>query len=217
MPFHFDSLEDAASAFVQSRQDENDECFKQSDIAQEACTEENRAKWGQTEDDILAHIGKQSRSSRTTMYARLLVGRVFPPHRRNDALYWSHHEVCARTYRADDPDAPYRWLDYAADNELSVHKLKAAIKLHDQSSDPSPSIPPLDAPVFLLDNELCTVDYFDGQQIHLYLLTPKLTLTEHQRQLIGTETRVVVTVVCEPAPPLMPPETDLTSARECEV
>jgi hypothetical protein len=116
------------SAFISATQDENEAMFDQSDIAALSCIEKNRHAWGMSDDGILEHLGKQTGRSRTVLYGRLLVGRVFPPGKRNLALSWSHHEVCARTWSEATPDVPQQWLEYAADNDLSVRELKIEIQ-----------------------------------------------------------------------------------------
>lgn len=158
-PYTIKTLEEAVSAFIQANEIESQSQFVQSDVCAAACREENRIEWGMTDDDILAHIGKQAKRGRATMWNRLLVGRVFPPDRRNTALYWSIHEVCAHTYSDDFPDAPHLWLEYAADNDLSVRELRAAIQAQNED-DPLPKT----RPVYVLDDARVTVDYWDTRQ-----------------------------------------------------
>lgn len=157
--YHFNSLEDATSAFISACEAESDTQFAQSDICAEACSDANRRAWGMTDEQILEHLGQQAKRGRSTMYARLLVGRVFPPDRRNPALYWSIHEVCARLYSDDDPDLAYDWLDYAADHDLSVRRLRAEIA----AANGQP--PAKTRPVYVLDDVPVTVAHWDERQM----------------------------------------------------
>jgi len=178
----FENLEDAVSAFIQACELETRAKFAQSDVCALACDEKTRARWGMTVEQVLEHLGKQARRGHTTMWARLLVGRVFPPDKRNLALSWSHHEVCARTWTSKDPDAPYRWLAYAADHELSVHRLRAAIRIVSQRRS---TALPADPPAYVLDQVEAVLDTFDDRRMTIVFTSPQsLPLKRGMRLLI---------------------------------
>jgi hypothetical protein len=154
LPNKIKTLEEATDAFIQGVEMESDGQFHQSDVCALTCVEENRARWGMADEDILEHIGKTAERSRTTMFGRLLVGRVFNRQWRDDNDWchikqWSHFEVCARTWSEESPDAPYEWLAYCVDNSLSVRQLKMDIAA--AKGEP----PQRDRPFYLLDASPC--------------------------------------------------------------
>ena len=197
------TLEDATSAFIQSCEAESEDQFEQSDICAAACTKENRIAWGMDDEAILAHIGKQSKRGRTTMYARLLVGRVFPPEKRNGALYWSIHEVCAHTWSEDDPEAPYAWLEYAADNDLSVRQLRQEIA----AANGTP--PEKTKPVYVLKEVGVTVDSWDMKQLTVFFDEGFEPPVDEDGEIIWPTAglRLIVTAVKEADPYTLPAET----------
>lgn len=200
LPEDFESLEDAVSAFIQGVEHESDAQFYQSDVCALACIEKHRRAWGMTDEAILAHIGKQTEKSRTTMYSRLLVGRVFPkPWReapdnawcREGRLGWSHFEVCARTWSEADPDAPKEWLRYCADNDLSVRQLKSEIAL-------AGGVLPETRPLYLFDGATVTLDALDDHTMTVYFAQPPNPVWG----TVEPGTRIVLTAVVEREPVL---------------
>jgi hypothetical protein len=197
IPEEITTLEEATDAFLNGCDKESDGQFDQSDVAALACIEKNRLAWGMSDDDILKHIGTQSDRSRTTMYGRLLVGRVFNRKWRTENDWcltkrWSHFEVCARMWSEGDPDAPYEWLKYAVDNDLSVRRLKLEIQSANGEG------PQITRPIYVLDAEPCDLDTF----------TPDHMTVKFQREIVIPNLepgmRIVVTAVIEPDPIPLP-------------
>jgi hypothetical protein len=118
----YDTLEEAVSAYVAQVQATEHSKLRESAIAFAAV----ESKLG-TKEAVLEHLGNQSGRSRTTMHQRWKVGMVFPPDTWNESLTWSHHELCSRTWSADTPDLPHRWLARAADDQWSTRKLAMAL------------------------------------------------------------------------------------------
>ncbi len=198
VPDEISTLEEAVDAFNMGKDKESEGKFDQSDTAALACIEKNRSVWGMSDDQILAHIGTQSDTSRTTMYGRLLVGRVFNKHWREDndwcrTKHWSHFEVCARQWTEDDPEAPVEWLKYCVDNDLSVRRLKSEIALAN-GGPPKP-----DRPVYILDAAPCTLVSMDQHQMSV-LFEHEITVADP----IPPGIRLVVTAVIEPELAAMP-------------
>ncbi len=167
LPERFETLEDAVSAFIQGCEEESEAQFAQSDVCALACIEENRRRWGMTDEAIISHIGKQAGRSRSTMYARLLVGRVFPRAWREapenswcKSKSWSHFEACARTWSEADPEAPLHWLSYCVENDLSVRQLRMEIRA--ARGDIAKA-----GPTYLLDAAFCILEHYDGRRLVL--------------------------------------------------
>jgi len=193
LPDEFTSLEDAVSAYVQAREDESSVQFRQSDIAARACIEKNRQAWGMSDEQILDALGKTVEHGRTTMYSRLLVGRVFPKQWREDNIwctrkFWSHFEVCARTWSEADPGAPEAWLRYCVDHDLSVRQLKLEIQAAGGDV-------PDARPVYLFEAVTVTLDALDDRSMTVYFATPP-NLGGH----VEPGTQIVLTAVLEREP-----------------
>lgn len=202
VPDEIFTLEESVDAFNMARDQESEALFDQSDIAARTCIERNRAAWGLTDEDILEHIGKQTETSRTTMYGRLLVGKVFPRHWREDVRNawckrkrWTHFEVAARTWSEEDPDAPAVWLEYCVANDLSVRELHREIKLAGgERPDPSRA-------VYLLRAEEVTVSDICPTSLTVTFDIPLAVPLK-----IAQGDRVVIDVVKEAEPREMPEE-----------
>lgn len=184
------TLEEAKTRMIDARKNTSAGLFEESDVAARTCVEVNRHEWGMSDDAILEEIGNSSDTSRTTMYARLLVGRVFPESWRRDnewateAKYWSHFEAAARTWSEERPDAPELWLKYCVDNNLSVSGLKAAIAL---AGDDDPGDSP---PEYIAKNSWATV-------IQVATDALNLTFDEQLKGKVQPGDRVLVTIIKE--------------------
>jgi hypothetical protein len=184
------TLEEAKTRMIDARKNTSAGLFEESDVAARTCVEANRRDWGMSDDAILEEIGNSSDTSRTTMYARLLVGRVFPESWRLDnewateAKYWSHFEAAARTWSEERPDAPELWLKYCVDNNLSVSGLKAAIAL---AGDDDPGDAP---PEYIAKNKWATVVASDTNAL-------ALVFDEALKSIVEAGDRVLVTVIKE--------------------
>lgn len=180
----FDTIYDAGEQYKQAKQTTSSGMFEESDVAAQACSAEQKEHWQRmhpeltdedlTDKKILRQIGTISKSGKSTLYARLLVGRVFPPDlvipdlfphgvrdlpEEND-IYWSHYLECARLWSEDTPHLPYEWLNKAILEGWSVRRLKAAIKKEGPGKEP-----PTTQAVYILDNTPVTVDYWDRIQM----------------------------------------------------
>lgn len=198
VPEEINTLEEAVDSFQAGKDKESEGKFDQSDTAARTCIARNREAWGMVDEDILKHIGTQTDTGQTTMWGRLLVGRVFPRHWREapehawcQSKHWSHFEVCARQWCEDDPDAPVAWLRYCVDNDLSVRRLKAEIK----AAGGDPTHP---RPVYLLDAEMTTIEALTSDYITLRFDRP---LAE---ALACVGERVATTIVKQPDPESIP-------------
>lgn len=218
--YQFRSLDEAEEAFVYHCQGESNEQFEQSDIAAEACTAENKAKFAQqliergllkpdaelTDQDVLRRIGRRAKKGKTTMWGRLLVGRMMPPGLKNDFfpdgvreslpddIYWSHCLNAAQTWTEDDPDAPYWWLREACAQGWSSHRLNREIQA--KGGKPADT-----RAIFMLDNVEATLDHYDDQQMTVFFKIPP-ALPQLDDGSIFCPTvgmRLIVTAVWEPS------------------
>jgi len=138
----YHDIEEVLSAFIQANEAETGALFDQSDITANAvlCFTLDREQFkGQPiydqlrllplmkTDEVLAMLGKAAQRSRSAMWQRLRVGRLFPPDKRNPALSWYHHAEAATAFTAADPEAPYRVLEQAADEGWTVRELRHEI------------------------------------------------------------------------------------------
>lgn len=191
-----ETLEDATSALTQAIQNEEETLFSQSDIIAVSCEEKKRKAWGMTEDRILSHFSQATGRRRTTLYNRLLVGRIFPPDRRDPALSWSHHNACAHTWSADNPGAPYEWLLLAGQQGLSVSELKELI-----GGKP-------EGVTYLVKGAPCVLTHHTRESLVLYLEANR----PDDWPIVGTKVRVTIEIV-DP-PPSMPADVVQTVGRE---
>lgn len=185
-----ETLEEAKTRQIEAKQTTSMGLFAESDNAARSCTEKNKKRWGMNDGQILEQIGTTTGDAQSTMYARLLVGRVFPESWRQqnewatEAKFWSHFEACARTWTPETPDAPYKWMQYCVDQNLGVRGLKAAIKLAGDGD------PDENAPVYVTFNALAKVTAASQNRLGL-------AFDEEFKSKVKPGDRVVVTIVKE--------------------
>ncbi len=118
----FKTFDDIVGTLVQATQFEDQSKFLQGDVLLAAVDPDVLARFRMDQESMLKQLGVAVGRGRRTMYKRLQVARTFAPDERNPRVSWECHAVCANT-----PD-PLGWLQHAADQELSVDQLRAAIK-----------------------------------------------------------------------------------------
>lgn len=201
VPEEITTLEEAVDSFQSGKDKESEGKFDQSDTAARTCIARNRDEWGLNDEQILKHIGTQTDTGQTTMWGRLLVGRVFPKHWRDapenawcQTKHWSHYEVCARQWSDDDPDAPVAWLRYCVENDLSVRRLKAEIK----AAGGDPNTP---RPIYVVDAEMVTIERIAPSFVVLRFDHPL-----PEPLVVAPGERVAITIVKKPEPEELPDE-----------
>jgi len=214
----YKSLDEATWAFLTSCQNESNEQFQQSDIVAASCTPEalerfteqarNAGEIASTEwlsdGDVLKTIGMVAKRAKTTMWGRLLVGRVFPPGLSNDYfpdgvreslppdISWSHCLACATTWDEEHPDLPYYWLREAVLNGWSVRRLKSQIALNHDIEDSSQEST---FATYVLDNAEAVLDWLDSKQLTVvFPFAPQMP----EGYIATPGTRVVITVATIP-------------------
>lgn len=208
----FPTLDDAVQAYLKTASGTTKSLLAESDIVAAACAADQKHAWaedtGQDYDDeqVIKHFGMKAKRSRTTLYERLLVGRIFPqglvipdlfPHGVREVpedIHYSHFVACAYQWSEDTPNAPYEFLHQAVLNGWSVRRLKTAIK--GQGGKPAGDKHPL----YLLDAHVCELDYFDAYQMTVILADPPPALTWEDGSPFEPQPgiKVIVTVAYQP-------------------
>jgi len=118
----YESFEDIISALVSATQAESGAKWDTGDILVEGTKPDALRRFGMTKRQLLTEVGVAVGRGKRTIQKRLKTSLAFPPDARNDAVSWEAHHLCATT------DTPLYWLQVAADQQLSVDELEAAIK-----------------------------------------------------------------------------------------
>jgi type II secretory pathway component HofQ len=116
------SFADVVMYLQHATEAETDAKFLQSDVLTLACEPPTLEKIGMSQKHLLRESATALGRTRRTLFKRLQVGRAFGPAERNERVSWEAHYLCTTT---DDPQA---WLAVAADQEMTVSQLRAAIK-----------------------------------------------------------------------------------------
>lgn len=121
------SFADVLMYLQHATENETDAKFEQGDVLTVACDPASLSRIGMTQEQLLRECATALGRTRRTLFKRLQVGRTFPE--RNERVSWEAHYLCTTT---DDPEA---WLNVAADQEMTVSQLRAAIKAADGDPD----------------------------------------------------------------------------------
>lgn len=222
-PGVYASLDDAMDDFMRAQSAETAALFVQSDICVAACSAASLGRMGTalgeplSEEAVLRALGERAKRGRSTMYARVRVGRLFPPDLVIDDLFphgvrdvppditWSHYELCSRLYSQDTPMRPYEWLHYAAINGLSVRRLEMEIKARAQEPPAVDSAPDTWRPRYVLDAARCILDAWDG-----HFLTVICEEPPGEQVKIQPGAHLIVTVLLEAVAPGGPLKEQMT-------
>jgi hypothetical protein len=151
----YESLEEIKDALVTATQIEAGAKWAQGDILVEGTTPDALQRFGMTKRQLLTEVGVAVGKGKRTIEKRLKTSLAFPPADRNEAVSWEAHHLCSTT------DTPLYWLQIAADQQLSVDELEAAIKA-------AGGEPRKEDPVYLYRAHSMAAVFGDGGIVVLY-------------------------------------------------
>lgn len=114
------SIEDLVTMLVDTEQQTDEIRFLQGQIIDELTIRGTKYSW------IASQVAKSAAWVRTAHKTFL----AFPTEEsRSPALTWTHHKIAAAT------DSPRRWIETAADQEMSTRELRAAIIAEEEKDE----------------------------------------------------------------------------------